>query len=78
MLYANQNKKIVLNQDIKFAILACDGLWDVFNNELALNLCRDGIRIGAKVEDICWGLVHSAINERHSKDNVSVLMIKFN
>jgi len=69
--------KIKLKDTDKFAILACDGLWDVLSNELACSLASDGFRIGAQIEDICWGLVTAAIKERKSSDNVSVTLLKF-
>jgi protein phosphatase PTC1 len=69
--------KIKLKESDKFAILACDGLWDVLSNDLACSLASDGFRIGAPIEDICWGLVTAAINERKSSDNVSVTLLKF-
>lgn len=69
--------KIKLKESDRFAILACDGLWDVLSNELACSLASDGFRIGAPIEDICWGLVTAAIKERKSSDNVSVILLKF-
>lgn len=68
--------KINLDQQ-KFAILACDGLWDVLSNDIACSLAGDGFRIGAGVSDVAWGLVHAAINEKKSTDNVSVIVLKF-
>lgn len=68
--------KIHLKESDQFAILACDGLWDVLSNELAISLVSDGMRIKAPVEDICWGLVTAAIKERNSSDNVSVTVLK--
>lgn len=69
--------RVKLSESDKFAILACDGLWDVLSNELACCLVSDGLRIGAQVEDVCWGLVTAAINERKTTDNVSVTLLKF-
>jgi len=69
--------KIKLKETDRFAILACDGLWDVLSNDLACSLASDGFRIGAQIEDICWGLVTAAIKERNSSDNVSVTLLKF-
>jgi len=69
--------KVKLKETDKFAILACDGLWDVLSNELACCLVQDGLRIGAQVEDVCWGLVTAAIKERKTTDNVSVTLLKF-
>lgn len=61
----------------KFAILACDGMWDVLSNDIACSLAGDGFRIGAAPSDVAWGLVHAAINEKKSTDNVSVIVLKF-
>lgn len=69
--------KIELDTSHEFAILACDGLWDVLSNDLVSALVSDGLTIKAPIEDISWSLVHSAINERNSTDNVSVLVLQF-
>lgn len=68
--------KIKLKETDKFAILACDGLWDVLSNDLACRLVEDGLLLGAPLDTVCWGLVTAAINERHSLDNVSVTLLK--
>lgn len=70
-------EKITLNsEDHEFCILACDGLWDVMSNSLAITLCRDGFTI-ANSEAIGWSLVAGAIEHCKSLDNVSVLVLKF-
>jgi len=71
-------RKIQLNpNDHQFCILACDGLWDVMSNDLAITLCSDGFTI-ANSEAIGWSLVAAAIQHCKSLDNVSVIVLKFN
>jgi len=60
-----------------FAILACDGLWDYLSVPLALSLASDGLML-ASPEDVSWGLIRAALDEKASKDNVSVLLIQLN
>jgi len=61
-----------------FCILACDGLWDYLSTHLALSLASDGLMLGAGPEDVCWGLIRAALDEKSSRDNVSVLLMQFN
>jgi len=69
--------KMKLEKQDKFAILACDGLWDVLSPGLACRLVADGLALGADADNICWSLVTMAIQERDSMDNVSVILLNF-
>ncbi len=57
-------------------ILACDGLWDVFSYEAAVRFCDDILLRNDTSVNVAECLVESAINERKSTDNVSVIVIQ--
>ncbi|AXN91003.1 putative family 2C serine/threonine protein phosphatase [Namao virus] len=66
----------------KFIILACDGLWDVMNNQSAVNCVLnelDYMKTFYNIKDntnLSFHLANSAIS-RGSYDNVSVILILF-
>ena len=67
----------------KFMILACDGFWDVFDNQDAVNMVlglaydlRSGKRINNKV-NIAKVLANAAL-EKGSTDNITIIVVFFN
>lgn len=65
-----------LNPDSdEFLILASDGLWDVISPEEAMNITRE-ISANKGRSHVCRVLCDLAL-EKHSKDNVTVLVIFF-
>jgi serine/threonine protein phosphatase PrpC len=67
----------------RFIILACDGFWDVFNNQDAVNLvlesCYDlkkGKRVNSKF-NIAKKLAEYAL-EKGSTDNITIIVVFFN
>lgn len=52
-----------------YLLLACDGLWDVFSNQDAVDFILEGVPTLA-----CERLVKEAIYNRYSGDNVTVLI----
>lgn len=52
-----------------YILLACDGLWDVFSNQDAVDTVLKGVPTIA-----CERLVKEAIYQRYSSDNVTVLI----
>jgi len=59
-----------------FALLACDGLWDVCTNETAVAMVSRCLNKGKRAQKICEDLVKFAINEG-STDNVTALLVVF-
>jgi len=67
---------IDITPDMQFLILACDGLWDVVKNEVAINFVSRRLSESMHVETIVKELVNYAI-EIGSKDNVSIILVRF-
>ena len=69
-----------LSNDDKFMIIACDGFWDVVNNQTAINLvlhkCFENNQRTLKEFNIAEFLVNYAL-EHDSTDNVSVIVVFF-
>jgi serine/threonine protein phosphatase PrpC len=71
-----------ITQSDKFMILACDGLWDVLDNQTAVNLVlsecyniRTGLRNNIK-SNIARKLADFAL-EKGSTDNITVVIVFF-
>lgn len=67
----------------RFMILACDGFWDVFDNQdsvnLVLGLCYD-LKIGKRINNklnIAKYLANAAL-EKGSTDNITIIVVFFN
>ncbi|KAG8345182.1 putative Protein phosphatase 2C [Trypanosoma vivax] len=80
-------RQINLTNSSKFLLMACDGLWDVVENEEATQFVRDFLRytpdVGSSPEatkralnNCCQKLAEFAIG-RGSTDNVSVMLLFF-
>jgi serine/threonine protein phosphatase PrpC/translation elongation factor EF-1beta len=62
------------------ALLACDGLWDVLTNEEAMQFILSRINKQPKasnLRDIAKELCEYCCVEKHSTDNISVIIIQF-
>ncbi|XP_059612157.1 probable protein phosphatase 2C T23F11.1 [Phlebotomus argentipes] len=46
-----------VSPDWEFAVLACDGIWDVLSNEDVVDFCRQRIALGLYPEEICEQLM---------------------
>lgn len=70
-----------ISKNDKFMILACDGLWDVVDNQTAVNLVlhycfdKDGKRINEKL-NIAAKLADFALSQG-STDNVTIIIVFF-
>ena len=64
--------KHVLRPFDKFLIIASDGVWDVLEDQDAVNFCND--QFSAK--DIVRQIIKTTI-EKGSKDNISCIVVKF-
>jgi len=60
----------------QFLILACDGLWDEVSSQDAVNFVLKN-KDRSDVPNIALALGKWAINEKHSTDNVSIIVIFF-
>lgn len=63
-----------LTADDKFLILACDGLWDVVEDQEVVNFVQHLHVNGLDVQNISERLVRLAL-DRGSTDNISVMVI---
>ena len=61
-----------IEQNTKFMVIASDGLWDVCEDQQAVDLVK-GFQ---STKDMAKALVQFAL-KNGSKDNVSVLVLKF-
>lgn len=68
-------KRIHLERQHKFVILACDGLWDVMKHQKVSDFVLERSKNGDNAEAIAKALVDKALN-RKSQDNVSVVVIQ--
>lgn len=57
----------------KYLVIASDGIWDELSDSDAIGFCHDDI----STQRIAQMIVKTAI-ERGSKDNISVIVLKFN
>ena len=63
----------ILPED-EFAILACDGLWDVMSSKTAVDLARLQLRVHNDPTRAAEILIERALSW-HTRDNVTVLII---
>lgn len=65
----------------EFMLIACDGLFDVFSPQEACDYIRSELsRMAANEQDpqaVVDKLVNAAIRERHSRDNVTAILVTF-
>jgi len=64
------------SEEDEFAVLACDGVWDVMSNEEVCDFVRHELRTNPDLESICSHLVDVCLY-KGSKDNMSVVLIVF-
>lgn len=67
---------VSIDPDLKFLILACDGLWTWVSNLQAARFVNLHLKEGMKPQDICKELTKYAI-ENGSSDNVTVILVVF-
>lgn len=69
-------KHFVVDRPFEFIILACDGLWDVFDCQEAVNFVRKRLSVTRNVEKTAQELIQKAI-KRGTQDNTSVVIVTF-
>lgn len=47
----------IIGDDHEFIVLACDGIWDVMNNQEVIDFCRDRLAAGREPQVICEELL---------------------
>lgn len=62
----------------QFLLVACDGLFDVFSGEDIVQFVRTNMAEHGDAQKCCQNLTQEAIMKRHSRDNVSVILIILN
>jgi len=59
-------------------LLACDGLFDVFTPDEVVEVVKEEMERHGDVQQACQNLTVQAIQERGSRDNVSVIIVILN
>lgn len=68
-----------ISPEDQFIVLACDGLYDVFENKEVIEFIKSELESnGGNVQKCCEMLTYEAIKKRRSQDNVSVIIILLN
>ena len=67
-------EKTRLTEEDEFLILACDGLWDVFSSQNAVDMALASLRQHNDPTNTARELASEALR-RHSSDNVSVVIV---
>ena len=65
--------KYTLKPFDKFLVIASDGVWDELSDQDAVSFCKDDV----SAKQIAQQIVKTAV-QRGSKDNVSVIVVRFN
>ena len=68
-------QSLALTEEDDFLLLACDGLFDVFSNEEAVQAVHEEMRSHQDVQRTVEALSRMAIHERHCRDNVTIVLI---
>ena len=68
--------EVLLRPSDDFLVLGCDGLYDVLTSEEAVDHVRGQLFAGSPLDDAALNLVHHAIDDKDSRDNVSVVLVK--
>eukprot|EP01099_Mayorella_cantabrigiensis_P006861 TRINITY_DN5870_c0_g1_i1.p1 TRINITY_DN5870_c0_g1~~TRINITY_DN5870_c0_g1_i1.p1 ORF type:complete len:195 (-),score=35.77 TRINITY_DN5870_c0_g1_i1:36-620(-) len=58
-----------LNEHDEFLILACDGVWDVISDSMAVDICQEAVDPSTKLRDFAYMY--------ESNDNISVIVVDF-
>lgn len=61
----------------EFLILACDGIWDVMENDQICDYVRYMLKVEPSLETICSSILEICLR-KGSRDNMSVIIIVFN
>lgn len=71
---------IDISEDVEFIVLACDGIWDVMNNQQVVNFVRELIVTGVPLGEICERLMDRCLASDASNgigcDNMTVIIVE--
>ena len=67
-----------ITENDQFLLVACDGLFDVFSGEDIVQFVKTNMIEHGDAQKCCQNLTQEAILKRHSRDNVSVILIVLN
>ncbi|KAL9657544.1 hypothetical protein ABK040_000971 [Willaertia magna] len=75
-------KKAKTNEELSFAVIACDGLFDVMTSKEVIDFIRKELKKCEEVnvkslEKVIKDLIEKAIHEYNSYDNVSITLVMF-
>eukprot|EP01025_Chloroclados_australasicus_P022770 TRINITY_DN23343_c0_g1_i10.p1 TRINITY_DN23343_c0_g1~~TRINITY_DN23343_c0_g1_i10.p1 ORF type:complete len:435 (+),score=73.65 TRINITY_DN23343_c0_g1_i10:275-1579(+) len=75
-------RQIALQQGDEFMILACDGIWEVMDNQQAVNFVRDKLQTGMSPRAVCEAVCDACLAVEVGPmgkgcDNMSVMIIVF-
>merc|ERR1712070_1333632 len=73
-------QSMVLEEDDEFVLLACDGVFDVFSCQEAVDhlrslLCPPAGTSVSNAQQACASLVHESVHTRGSRDNVTAIVV---
>lgn len=69
-------QRLPVSEHDEFLIVACDGLWDVFDTGEAVQYARSHLLKYNSVSGVTEALVDEALR-RHSDDNITVIVVGF-
>ena len=61
----------------EFAVVACDGLFDVMSSQAVVDFVRERFDSNLGLGEVCEALVRHAIDTLGTRDNVSVIIARF-
>ena len=64
-----------ITQNIKYFVIASDGLYDVMTNSQIINFINQQLNRGIRKSTIVKNLIEYAIIDKQSSDNVSAIII---
>lgn len=67
--------EIAMSERDRFLVIACDGLWDVMSNQEVVDFVAEAKAEGSSMKTIAEEIVHHAIEDLGSTDNVSIILI---
>lgn len=66
-----------IDETCEYLVLACDGLWDVYTHKEVAQFVDYHVSQGKQLSEVATMLIDSAIEERESTDNVTVIIVQF-
>merc|ERR1719158_1931205 len=64
------------NQQDEFLVIACDGIWDVMQNDDLMAYIVSRLQVTENLESICNQVVDTCLH-KGSQDNMSIVLVTF-